>query len=722
MDVFDLSARLKLDSTEYDSGLADSEAKGQSFGDKLKHGLGNAAKITTAAVAAVGTAAVAATGAMIKGAADVAAYGDSIDKASQKMGISAQAYQEWDAVLQHSGTSIDSLTRAFPTLSKQAEAGSEAFAKLGISQEQIANMSKEDLFGAVIAGLQEMEDGTERTVLAQELLGGSAKELGALLNTSAEDTQKMKDRVHELGGVLSDDAIKQSAAFQDNLQDLRTALDGAKRGIVSGLLPGLNDLISGFTSLIIGEEGAEEAISSGIDSLIKSVNKGIETAVGIMKILIPKLASSILTQLPVLVPSVIGIIEQIVGTIVDNLDLLVDAAFSILEALANSLINNLDSLIDAGIDLLMGIVTGIVENLPVLVTAAIQIVRSLVAAIVENFPEILEAGRQAIDQIVGGMDLSAGNVISKIGEILNNVISKILEFLPQALEKGIEFIENIGQGFLDDLPNIVESLSTILSNLVTTLMEKGPEFLKKGIELIGKLASGFLQALPTIAKAIWDILINVQKTIIQNFPAFVQKGIELLGQLITGIVQATSQAKESVRQTIANILTTIKNHFMSFDFASLGRNLINGVKNGIKNAASGLVNAAMDAVKNALNKVKSFLGIASPSKKARDEIGKMFSKGIGIGFEQGMPVDEMVGSVANAFDEIENMDVPVLEPEAEFGYNTAMKVIDDDKKPEAPTSITINVYATERQDEKEIARQVQRQFIIWENQRRAAYA
>ena len=200
MDVFDLVATLSLDRSDYDRGLDESKEKGSSFLEKITKGFGTATKVAGAALVGFGTAAVGVTTALVNGASKTAQYGDNIDKMSQKLGISAEAYQEWDAILQHSGSSIDSMQRGMMTLASAAEKDSDAFQKLGISTEDVASMSQEDLFGAVIAGLQGMEEGSERAVLAQELLGGAAKELGPLLNTSAEDTEEMRKRVHELGG------------------------------------------------------------------------------------------------------------------------------------------------------------------------------------------------------------------------------------------------------------------------------------------------------------------------------------------------------------------------------------------------------------------------------------------------------------------------------------------------------------------------------------------
>ena len=75
------------------------------------------------------------------------------------------------------------------------------------------------------------------------------------------------------------------------------------------------------------------------------------------------------------------------------------------------------------------------------------------------------------------------------------------------------------------------------------------------------------------------------------------------------------------------------------------KNIISGIGNGIKNAAKNLVNAAVSAAKNAVNAVKGWLGIASPSKLMRDQVGKYMALGMGVGFEKNIPVDDMTSGI-----------------------------------------------------------------------------
>ena len=127
-------------SGQIESALApETESAGSKLGGILGGGIGTAIK-SSAALVAGATAAV--TGAVVKGSSDLASYGDNIDKMSQKMGISAQGYQEWEAVMQHSGTSMETMKASMKTLANAVENGNESFEKIGISVDDLKNIQQ----------------------------------------------------------------------------------------------------------------------------------------------------------------------------------------------------------------------------------------------------------------------------------------------------------------------------------------------------------------------------------------------------------------------------------------------------------------------------------------------------------------------------------------------------------------------------------------------------
>ena len=417
MDLFDLVAKLTLDSSEYENGLNESESVASSFGDKLKNTLGAAGKVGGVALGAVTAAGTAAVGAFVSGTKSLAEYGDNIDKMSQKMGLSRQAYQEWDAVMQHSGTSIDGMARGMTSLSKAVENGDDSFAKLGLSLEDVQNMSQEDLFSTTITALQNMESGTERTVLAQKLLGGSAKELGALLNTSAADTEAMRQKVHELGGVMSDEAVMSAAAFQDSLQDMQTSISGLGRGLLSEFLPSITGIMDGITAVFSGDSGGAQMISQGVSDMISKIGEAI--------------------------PQII------------------DTGTELMSSFLDIIIENLPEIVSAGTEILIKLTTGIIEALPDLIAKAPEIIQALVTAIIENAPALLQASTELIKMIGQGIVDNFPKLVQKGHEIIDKIKSAILEKVHEAKTWGSDLISNFVSGITGGMANLGSAVAGV---------------------------------------------------------------------------------------------------------------------------------------------------------------------------------------------------------------------------------------------------------------------
>ena len=423
--LFDLQAIIRLDSDQFENGVKKAEKSGSSLATSLKNGLATAAKVGAAAIGAV----TAASGALYTGitaaAGSVAAYGDNIDKMSQKMGMSAEAYQEWDAVMQHSGTSIESLQAGMKTLANAVENGNDAFNRLGISQEEIAKMSNEELFSATITALQNVENETERTYLAGQLLGRGATELGALLNTSAEDTQAMKDRVHELGGVMSDEAVKASARYQDSLQDMKTSFSGLKNNLIGDFLPGLSTVMDGIASLVTGENGAQSTISSGISQMLETMNSSLPRFFDAGKEVIEAIFQAVIRNLPQMVSGGIEILMSIVDGIVNNIDEIIDSTIEVIDAVIDGLTNNLPKLVEGGVKLTIALAVGLIKAIPRLVQNIPQIIVAIVKGLAAGTSQILEVGKNIVRGIWNGISAMGGWIREKVTGFFNGIVDGV---------------------------------------------------------------------------------------------------------------------------------------------------------------------------------------------------------------------------------------------------------------------------------------------------------
>lgn len=173
-----------------------------------------------------------------------AEYGDNIDKMSQKLGLSTEAYQKWDYVIGLAGGDIDSMSAGFKTMTNalaDAQNGTQSaidkFSALGISIEDINSLDSEQMFEKVIASLQNMDDQTQKAAAANDLFGKSGQNLMPLLNQTNEETQQLIDTTSELGLVMSEDAVEASAHFKDTQDTIQAALDATTRSLGESLMP-----------------------------------------------------------------------------------------------------------------------------------------------------------------------------------------------------------------------------------------------------------------------------------------------------------------------------------------------------------------------------------------------------------------------------------------------------------------------------------------------------
>ena len=494
MDLMNLVATLSLDSSKYEEGLGKAESIGGGFGK----GLATAAKGVGVAVTALTTATAVAGGAFISGAGAVAEYGDEIDKMSQKMGLSAEKYQEWDAILKHSGSSMSAMKASMKTLANAAETGSDAFERLGLSQEEVGAMSQEKLFEATIAGLQNVTDTTERTYLAGKLLGRGATELGALLNTSAEDTEAMRQRVHELGGVMSDEAVKASARYQDSLQDMQTAISGIGRNLMQNFLPVMTDAMDRVSQKLV-DIFARDDVQAKMDKLTDSIMRIVDALLDNLD----PILDTILSVLNGLAEAIIFVANntELVINVIKGLAIAWAAikALSIISSIMG-VISTIGSLVGA-----IGGVGGAIALLTNPITLIVGAVAGAAALIISNWDSIKEFAIVAWEGIKAAWSVAV-NFFAGIGKNISSTFQKVGENLKGFFSRAWDGIKSVWNNVGNFFSNVGESILNTFRGLPSRL-------LSIGMDLMAGLGNGIMKGL----RGVLDVVGNVGSSIVSFF-------------------------------------------------------------------------------------------------------------------------------------------------------------------------------------------------------------
>lgn len=253
-------------------------------------------------------------------------------------------------------------------------------------------------------------------------------------------------------------------------------------------------------------------------------------------------------------------------------------------------------------------------------------------------------GPEVITNFCNGIVTALPNLIAQGGQILNNLMLAITANLPAIIQGGIAIISSLISGIAQQLPTLIPTAVNMILTLATSLLSNIDQIIDAGIDLLVGLAQGLVNALPQLINKAPTIIGQLASAIIRNLPKILQAGIKILGMLATGLIQAVPQ----LISKIPSIISQIKNAFTSINWGEVGSNIIKGIANGLKNAGGAIVEAAKSAAKSALNAAKDFLGIHSPSRVFRDEVGKMMALGMGIGFDKNVPIKSMNESLKTA--------------------------------------------------------------------------
>lgn len=207
-----------------------------------------------------------------------------------------------------------------------------------------------------------------------------------------------------------------------------------------------------------------------------------------------------------------------------------------------------------------------------------------------------------------------------------------------------EVVTAMVSGFTEALPQIMETAGVILGGLVQGLIAAAPMLIDGAAAAITSLANGMTGNMDQLISTAGQLIMAIGGAIIRNLPQIIASGVQLIGALVQGLLNSIPK----IVAAIPSIVASIRNSFSSIDWASIGRNIIQGIGNGLRNAASAIVEAAKDAARRALEAAKSFLGINSPSKVFEMEVGRNMALGMGEGFAKYTPTKQIAAATKSA--------------------------------------------------------------------------
>lgn len=253
-------------------------------------------------------------------------------------------------------------------------------------------------------------------------------------------------------------------------------------------------------------------------------------------------------------------------------------------------------------------------------------------------------GPEIISNLGNGITAALPGLMEQGATLVLGLMNAITANLPALISTGASIIATLVSSLASQLPQLIPAGVNMILTLVESLIDNLPQLISSGLKLMLGLAQGIANAIPNVAAKAPVIIGKLASTIITNLPKIIQTGVKIITQLAVGLVQGIP----TLLGKIPSMIGQIKNAFTSVNWGSVGLNIIKGIASGIAGAVGHLISAATSAASSALDAIKSKLGIHSPSRVFRDQVGKMMALGMGIGFEKNIPVGSMSAGVQKA--------------------------------------------------------------------------
>lgn len=663
MDVFDLVATLRLDSTEYEGGLNQAKDTAEKGGKGIGGALGTAAKVGGAAIAAATGAAVA----FGKSAVDAGAEFDkSMSQVAATMGYTtadlndstSEAAQNFtrlrDFAQEMGSTTAFSATQAADALNYMALAGYD-------TQTSIEMLPS--VLDLAAAGSMDLAQASDMVTDTQSALGLSIEETATMVDQMAKTASKSNTSVSQLGeamltigatarnvsggtvelstvlGVLADNGIKGAEGgthLRNMILSLQSPTDkGAEAlealgvtvydtdGNMRSLIDIIGDLQNGLSGM---DQAAQDAVMNDLFNKtdLAAINALLNTQ------------ADRYGELTGAIEGADGAAKAMAETQLDNLAGDVTLFKSALEgaqiAISDQLTPTLRNFVQFGSDALSQLtqaflqdgLTGALDALP-------GVIEQGLGMIFDMLPTVVEAGIALLDGLISGIINNLPKLIDAAVKIVTSLVKNISDNVDKVIDAAVEIIFTLADGLIEALPEIIPAVVEIILKIVEKLTD--PDTLEKLIDaafkILGALAEGLIKAIPELLKSAPVIIKNLVEAITKLVPEMIKGGAELIKGLGRGILGAVSDAVNSVKEVLGKVKDAIMG--VVEKAKQWGADMIQNFIGGIKSRVSGVVSA----VSGIASKVKNFLGFSEPDEGPLSDFHtyapdmmKLFAKGI----------------------------------------------------------------------------------------------
>lgn len=549
-------------------------------------------------------------------------------------------------LLMNYGFTADDAMDKMMMLGDISQGSADKMSRIATAYGQMSSAGKvslEDVKQMIEAGFNPLQEISEST---GESMASLYKRISKGTLSVDEITASMERATSE-GGKYFQSMEKQSqtvngliSTLKDNAQQLLgEVVKPISESMAKELLPSAINALEQLTTAF-QTEGVDGLIQAGgqiLSNLLLGISQKIPTAITTAVGVITTFIDNITANIPQFLSAGGQIISSILSGMMQLLPSIGTFAITLVTQLYEQITAQAPVLLQKGYELLNNLITGFVEAIPEALPKVLDFIQGIGNKLAEAAPVMIKKGFDLLGKLVEGIVQAIPILIAKVPTIISTFANVINDNFPTILAKGVGLLWELIKGIISAIPDLIANIPKIISAIVDTLMAF--QWLSLGRNIIKLLKDGIMSMVGAVKSAGIKIFDTIRNTMI-NLPSTLsnlgKSAIHNLSATIRGLASSAKTAALKVASAIESAILKLPGKMLS-----IGKDIVTGLWNGISGMVGWITDKVMGFADSVLGGIKKALGIHSPSRVMRDQVGKMMALGMGIGFEKNIPETDM---------------------------------------------------------------------------------
>lgn len=434
--------------------------------------------------------------------------------------------------------------------------------------------------------------------------------------------------------------------------------------IIEQLLAVLPELITTICSFLA--ESVPLIVDAAIQLLmgiIEAIPTIIQAIVDNLPLIITSLVDGLTGALPQIVQAAITLLMGIIQAIPDIIVAIAENLPQIITAIASGLAQAIPQIFTAAKDLLWQLILAVPDIVVGIGQAIPDIIAGIVNGLIGGIGAVKDAALELGSGILNGIKSffginSPSTVMAEQGDYLVqgliNGLAEMPDQMMQTLNTALNNLTAWGQQMLSGIQNTVQNMVnsaeqvisqlpgkiwTHLVNVVTKVTVWGQQMLNTARTAIQNMISSVIQLISELPGKVWTHLVNVVTKVTTWGQQMLSAATTAIQNMVSAIISKLAELPGKVTSKLAEVTAGMVQWGSDIvsKMTDVGKNIVSGIWNGISSGWDWLKGKVADLANSLLDSAKSALGINSPSRKFRDQVGKWILPGVSKGIENTMP-------------------------------------------------------------------------------------